>query len=85
MGFNTLAIQKRSVEIEKVLQAVKTEFDKFENALMSTQNKLTKASDDLDKLIGTRTRMIKSKLKSVSKLEDAEEAAILLGVDNIEE
>lgn len=85
MGFNTLAIQKRSVEIEKVLQAVKTEFDKFENALMSTQNKLTKASDDLDKLIGTRTRMIKSKLKSVSKLEDDEEAAILLGVDNIEE
>lgn len=85
MGFNTLAIRKRSVEIEKVLQAVKTEFDRFEDVLKATQNKLSKANDDLDKLIGTRTRMIRSKLKSVSKLEDTEEASRLLGVDDIEE
>lgn len=85
MGFNTLAIRKRSVEIEKILQAVKTEFDKFEDALVKTQKKISTANDDLDKLIGTRTRMIKSKLKSVSKLEDSDEAARLLGVDSIEE
>ncbi|MGN1318753.1 MAG: DNA recombination protein RmuC, partial [Lachnospirales bacterium] len=85
MGFQTLAIKKRSVEIEKVLQAVKTEFDKFEDVLVSTQTKLTRANNDLDKLIGTRTKMIKSKLKNVSRLEDEEEASKMLGVDYFEE
>ncbi len=85
MGFNTLAIRKRSVEIEKVLQAVKTEFDKFETVLLSTQKKLENANNDLDKLIGTRTRMIRSKLKNISKLESEKEASELLGVENVEE
>ncbi len=85
MGFDTLAIRKRSAEIEKVLQAVKTEFEKFDSVLAAAQKKLTGANTDLEKLIGTRSKMIRSKLKNVSKLENEKEAESLLGVDYIEE
>lgn len=70
MGFNTLAIRKRSDEIELVLKSVKTEFDKFEDVLVATQRKLENANNDLDKLIGVRTRQIKNKLKNVSTFDD---------------
>lgn len=69
MGFKTLAIQKRSGEVWQVLSAVKTEFETFGDVLQSAQDKLTKTSDDLDKLIGVRTRKIQSKLKDVSVLD----------------
>ncbi len=72
MGFQTLAIQKRSGEIEKVLGAVKTEFGKFGDCLSAVQKKLTASSDELDKLVGTRTKMINSKLKTVTALPEAE-------------
>ncbi len=85
MGFNTLAIRKRSVEIEKVLQAVKTEFDKFENVLLATQKKLENANNDLDTLIGVRTRQIRNKLKNVSKLEGSESSEKVLEVKGYEE
>ncbi len=85
MGFDTLAIRKRSAEIEKVLQAVKTEFDKFDTVLAAAQKKLNGANTDLEKLIGTRSKMIRSKLKNVSKLENEKEASAMLGVDYIEE
>ena len=74
MGFKTLAIEKRSSEVWKVLGAVKTEFNKFEDVLKATQKKLNQASSDLDKLVGTRTNQINKKLESVESLqEDSEE------------
>lgn len=69
MGFKTLAIEKRSAEVWEVLGAVKTEFGKFEAILSSTQKRLNQANDELDKLIGVRTRAIVRKLGSVEKLE----------------
>ncbi|MGN1033313.1 MAG: DNA recombination protein RmuC [Intestinibacter sp.] len=73
MGFRSLAIEKHSSEVWKILGAVKTEFSKFETVLNSAQNKLNQASSEIDKLVGTRTRQINRKLKSVDKLsfEDA--------------
>ena len=70
MGFKTLAIEKHSSEVWKVLGAVKTEFSKFESVLNAAQNKLNQASSEIDKLVGTRTRQINRKLKSVEKLSD---------------
>lgn len=70
MGFKTLAIQKRSVEVWNVLSAVKGEFDKFGSVLEATQNRLMQANNELDKLVGTRTRAIQRKLKDVEALED---------------
>ena len=68
MGFHTLAIQKRSGEVWKVLGAVKTEFNTFASVLESTQKRLAQAGDDLDKLVGVRTRKIQSTLKQVEAL-----------------
>ena len=68
MGFRSLAIEKHSSEVWKILGAVKTEFSKFETVLNSAQNKLNQASSEIDKLVGTRTRQINRKLKNVDKL-----------------
>lgn len=77
MGFRTLAIQKRSSEVWTVLGAVKTEFDKFHDVLTMTQQRLDQANKELDKLVGTRTRMIQRKLKAVDKLDPAQSAQLL--------
>lgn len=68
MGFRTLAIQKRSGEVWKVLGAVKTEFNTFAAVLENTKNRLNQAGDELDKLVGVRTRKIQSTLKRVESL-----------------
>lgn len=65
MGFKTLAVQKRSAEVWKILGSVKTEFDKFNEVLEATQQRLDQANKELDKLVGVRTRQIVRKLSSV--------------------
>jgi DNA recombination protein RmuC len=78
MGFKTLAIQKRSVEVWSVLSAVKTEFGKFGAVLTATQNRLEQANNELDKLVGVRTRAIERKLKNIETMENPADAEILL-------
>ena len=73
MGFKTLAIQERSSEVWKVLGAVKTEFSKFGGVLEKTQKKLSEANSELDKLVGTRTRIMLSKLNKIEKIPLNEE------------
>lgn len=65
MGFKTLAVQKRSAEVWEVLGRVKQEFDKFNDVLVLTQQRLDQANKELDKLVGVRTRQIQRKLKNV--------------------
>lgn len=84
MGFKTLAIQKHSSEVWNVLGAVKTEFDKFGNVLSATQQRINQANAELDKLIGTRTRKIQSKLRNIVSLPEMDSQEIL-GLDAIEE
>ena len=67
MGFRTLAIQKSSGQVWKVLGEVKTEFVKFETLIDSAQKKMQQASKDLDELVGVRTRAINRKLRDVSE------------------
>ena len=76
MGFKTLAIQKRSNEVWEVLGAVKTEFDKFEGMLEKMQTHLNQTSKDLDNLMGTRTRAIQRKLRSVQQLDEPQEPGL---------
>ncbi len=71
MGFKTLAIQKRSGEVWQILSAVKSEFEKFEAVLESTQKHLRQVDVDLDKLVGVRTRAISRKLRSVEALDES--------------
>jgi len=68
MGFKTLAIQKRTSEVWNVLGAVKTEFGKFGGVLSKAQKKINEANNEIDNLVGTRTRMMLSKLKKVEEL-----------------
>lgn len=77
MGFKTLAIQKHSSEVWNVLGAVKTEFDKFGDVLAATQQRISQANAELDKLIGTRTRKIQSKLRNVVSLSEVNSKEIL--------
>ncbi len=79
MGFKTLAIQQRSSEVWKVLGNVKTEFETFGNVLQQAQNRITQANDELEKLIGVRTRQINRKLSIVENPQiDSEEELKLL-------
>jgi len=68
MGFKTLAIQKHSGQVWDVLGAVKSEFDKFGTVLALTQQRLVQANEELDKLVGTRTRSIQRTLRGVQDL-----------------
>jgi DNA recombination protein RmuC len=81
MGFKTLAIQKRSGEVWQVLGAVKTEFGKFSDGLTRMQQHLRQTDEDLDKLIGTRTRAINRRLMQVQQL-DSDTAADILRLEN---
>lgn len=80
MGFKSVAIQKRSGEVWKVLSAVKTEFNRFEEVLTHTQKQLVKANEDLDKLIGVRTRQIRSSLRGVMEMPESQ-AKLYLPID----
>ena len=84
MGFKTLAIQKHSGEVWQTLAAVKTEFGRFEKTLASAQKRINQANEDLEQLVGTRTRMMNSKLKNVSTL-DFSESNDILGIIEPEE
>ena len=67
MGFRTLAIEKRSSEVWKLLEAVKNEFGKFGLILEKTQKKLKSASKEIE-LAGSKSRTIERKLRDVQEL-----------------
>lgn len=71
MGFRSIAIEKRSSEVWKILGAVKTEFGKFGEVLSKTQKKLQEASNVIDKA-GVRTRAIERQLRDVEELPNPE-------------
>ena len=77
MGFRTLAIQKRSSEVWKVLATVKTEFDKFGGMLEKAQKNIQTGLGQLDDVVGARTRAIKRQLKNVESLPAAEVQNVL--------
>jgi DNA recombination protein RmuC len=67
IGFRTLAIEKRSSEVWKVLAAVKTEFGKFGDVLSRVKKQLDTASNTIDQT-GVRTRAMERKLREVEEL-----------------
>ncbi|MDB0011634.1 DNA recombination protein RmuC [Crocinitomicaceae bacterium] len=77
MGFKTLAIQKRSSEVWQILGAVKNEFGKFGEVLEKAQKKINEANKELDNLVGTRTRLMLSKLRKVEELPTTESVKLI--------
>lgn len=78
MGFRTLAIQKRSSEVWRILGAVKAEFEKFGGLLEKAQKNLQTANNQLEEVMGKRTRAIQRQLRSVEALPAKEEQNALL-------
>jgi DNA recombination protein RmuC len=76
IGFRTLAIEKRSSEVWKVLAAVKTEFGKFGDVLSKVKRQLNTASNTIEQT-GMRTRAMERKLRTVEELPTDETAEIL--------
>ena len=76
VGFRTVAIEKRSSEVWRILGAAKTEFGKFGDVLDNVKNKLDQASKQIDQT-GVRTRAIERKLREVESLPDETGQALL--------
>jgi DNA recombination protein RmuC len=76
MGFRTLALEKRSVEVWEVLGAVKTEFGKFGDVLAKTRAKLTQAAETIADA-ETRSRQMGRALRSVEALPEAHAQRLL--------
>ena len=85
MGFRTLAIQKRTSEVWSVLGAVKTEFGKFGGMLEKVQKNLQSAGDQLEEVMGKRTRAIERKLRQVEALPIEESSKMLSLSDIVDE
>lgn len=80
MGFKTLAIQKKSGEVWKILGAVRTEFESFNKIVEKIRGQFEKTSKDFDSLVGTRSRLIARKLRSVDRL-DSQTTSEVLGIE----
>jgi DNA recombination protein RmuC len=72
MGFRTLALQKRSSEVWKVLGSVKKEFEVFGGLLEKAQKNIQTGLGQLDDVVGTRTRAIQRQLREVETLPAVE-------------
>ncbi|MCL2252847.1 MAG: DNA recombination protein RmuC [Lachnospiraceae bacterium] len=77
MGFNTLAIEKRSQDVWNTLRAVKSEFIKFSSMLDRAHKQIQTADKTLEEIVGRRTRAINRTLRTVIEL-NADEAPLLL-------
>jgi DNA recombination protein RmuC len=85
MGFKTLAIQKRSSEVWNVLGAVKKEFENFSGLMQKAQKNIQTGLDQLDDVMGKRTKAIQRKLRSVESLSEAETKLLLPEATDSEE
>jgi DNA recombination protein RmuC len=83
MGFRTLAIEKRSSDVWKILGATKTEFAKYSDLMKKLSKKLGEAQRTIDEDIGRRTRVIEGKLKQVETM-DLGQTATLLGLESLD-
>jgi len=78
LGFRTLAIEKRSTEVWRVLGAVKTEFGKFGEILARTKERLDQVGRTLDDA-GRKSTTIARKLRDIEALPEAEADRLLTG------
>ncbi|HYI13085.1 MAG TPA: DNA recombination protein RmuC [Thermoanaerobaculia bacterium] len=76
MGFRTLAIEKRSSEVWRLLEAVKSEFTKFGGVIEKVNRNLETARNQMDAL-ATRTRVVSRKLRDVGELPEADAKLLL--------
>lgn len=76
VGFRTLAIEKHSSEVWKLLGSIKTEFSRFGDMLDKTRKKLEEASNTIDNA-AKKTRTIERKLNGVQDMPISKSNVIL--------
>jgi len=85
MGFKTLAIEQRSLEVWDTLRAVKKQFSEFEKTLTQAHKQLQTVDNTIEQMVGVRTRQINKALREVETLADtAEQLQIKSGDDDDE-
>jgi DNA recombination protein RmuC len=80
LGFRTLAIEKRSTEVWRVLGAVKAELARFGEILSRTREKLDQAGRTLDEARGKSTTIAR-KLRDVEALPEGEAERLLASTE----
>ena len=83
VGFRTLAIEKRSSEVWKILSAVKAQFSTFGEVLAKVQRKLQQATNDIE-TVGTKARSMQRKLREVESVS-VEDSNAVFGITNEED
>ena len=79
LGFSNMALSKKSQEVLKLLQAIKTQYSTFSELIEKTQKKLHEAINSTDNL-KNRTDIIQRKMAKVEQLE-LNESNSLLGIE----
>lgn len=75
MGFKTLAIEKRSVEIRKTLIEFRRDFDKFSKVLDLTKQKLESVVNTIDEA-QDRTTLINKRLGKIEVLDEPSDTLV---------
>ena len=75
-GFRNVALSKKSFEVMKLLEAVKTQFAKLDDEVERTQKKLSDATKSTDRL-RHRTELIQRRMRNVTELDSAEARRLL--------
>ena len=75
-GFRNVALSKKSFEVMKLLEAVKTQFAKLDDEVERTQKKLSDATKSTDRL-RHRTELIQRRMRNVTELDTTEARKLL--------
>lgn len=80
IGFRHMALNRKSEEIRKILEATKTQITKLEESAAKMEDRIDKASRAAQD-IKDRTRIMKKKMGTIATI-DSEESDRILGIDS---
>ena len=80
IGFRHMALNRKSEEIRKILEATKGQIDKLEDAARAAENRIVKASEAA-KEISHRARIMRGKMRGITALSE-EESDRILGIES---
>ncbi|MCH4038737.1 MAG: DNA recombination protein RmuC [Eubacteriales bacterium] len=79
-GFRSIALSQKSVEVMKLLEAVKAQFGRMDEEITKTQKKLSEAVSSTDKL-HHRTQIITRRMRNIGDM-DIDEAKSVLDLED---
>ena len=77
MGYRSVAIEKRSAEVWKILGGVKAQFSKFGDLLEGVEKKLTESAHKIEDA-KKQSRRIEREMKDIEELPAGEKQELLL-------